>query len=87
MGSKKISNKRLKKQRGKEYGSASKSFGRIATLWEAYLGFPIKAHEVAMMMVLLKVSRSTTASGFHLDDSYQDAEIYLQFAKELHKEG
>lgn len=43
-----------------EYGTAEESFGRIANLWEDYLGIPIDAHDVAMLMVLLKVSRAKT---------------------------
>jgi len=79
-------NEELRDQRAEEYGDAKASFTRIGNLWANYLGVKISPHEVAMMMVLLKISRTTTASGFHRDDSYQDAEIYLQFAKELHED-
>lgn len=46
--------------RHEEYGSAEESFTRIAQLWEDYLGVPITSHDVAMLMVLLKVSRAKT---------------------------
>lgn len=45
--------------RRKDYGDVGDSFGRIANLWSIYLGKPGLIHDrdVAMMMVLLKVSR------------------------------
>ena len=46
------------------YGSPEDNFARIAALWEAYLLnrkeqklFIIDAHDVAMMMVLMKIAR------------------------------
>jgi len=43
--------------REKDYGHPAVSFKRIAALWSALLGTPITAHQVAHMMILLKVSR------------------------------
>jgi hypothetical protein len=45
-------------QRRTDYGGAKASFERIAGLFSAYLGIGIDAHDVAMLMVLLKVARS-----------------------------
>ena len=75
--------KQIKEDRAKSYGSVSESFGRISKLWSAYLGHDIKPHEVAIMMTLLKISRTTTAKGETLVDSYQDGRIYLELAEEL----
>lgn len=54
---------------------------RIAALWSAYLGTPVTAHDVAWMMVLVKVSRSKQdpANG----DNYVDAHGYTAIAEQL----
>lgn len=44
-------------KRETEYGSPEDSFGTIAQLWGAYLGHEIVSHDVAALMVLLKVAR------------------------------
>lgn len=44
-------------ERAKNYGEPEQSFENIAQHWATYLGIPISVHDVAMMMVLLKVSR------------------------------
>lgn len=44
--------------RQQDYGGCVESFTRIAGLWSVYTGTTITAHDVAMMMVLLKVSRA-----------------------------
>lgn len=44
--------------RQQEYGGPAESFGRIANLWGAYLGLELSPHDVALMMILLKVSRA-----------------------------
>ena len=70
-------------QRGKEYGDASESFSKIASMWSTYLSTDIKAEQVAVMMTLMKICRTTTAKGFHLKDSYQDGRIYLTLAEQI----
>jgi hypothetical protein len=47
--------------RNNDYGEAKESFGRIASMWSAYLGQPVSEADVCAMMVLLKVSRSRTS--------------------------
>lgn len=44
-------------QRQQDYGSPQVSFDRIAGMWSAYLGVPVTAHDVSLMMILLKTSR------------------------------
>ena len=46
-------------ERQRDYGEASHSFATIATMWSSYLGKPITPEQVGMMMILLKVARST----------------------------
>ena len=41
------------------YGSPSSNFQKIASLWTTYLKTPITAENVAVMMILIKVSRLT----------------------------
>lgn len=43
--------------REKAYGHPRENFGRIASMWEAYLGVPVSGRQVAMCMVLVKVAR------------------------------
>ena len=43
--------------RNAAYGPPTQDFDRTAAMWAAYLGRPITAHDVAAMMMLLKVSR------------------------------
>lgn len=56
-------NKIIHGARAESYGSAEDSFDRIAKLWSAYLEAEISAHDVAMLMVLLKVSRAKVDEG------------------------
>lgn len=51
------------------YGPPLESFDRIAGVWSAYLGIPLRAEDVANLMVMLKVCR--TKHGYHRD-SYVD---------------
>lgn len=44
--------------RKEEYGDMKESFNRIANMWSAYTGLRLSAHDVANMMILLKVSRN-----------------------------
>lgn len=61
--------------RGLNYGSPEDNFGRIALLWlthlenrygDGTLGWKLDAHDVAMMMVLMKVARLENDPG-HMD--------------------
>ena len=44
-------------QRDLEYGSPEDNFERIAVFWQQYTGHIFTGHDVAVMMILLKVSR------------------------------
>ena len=69
------------KDRENDYGSPENNFARIADFWTAYLGQVIKPHDVAAMMMLLKVAR--IASGQHKDDNWIDAAGYSACGAEL----
>ena len=64
--------------RARDYGDPRELHGVVAALWSAYLGHAITAHDVALMMVLLKVGR-TKAGRFNLDN-YVDAAGYAGIA-------
>ena len=67
--------------REKQYGSPENNFNLIARLWEDYKGYPFTAHDVAIMMLLLKVARIKTGHG--KEDSYVNAAGYAACAAEL----
>ncbi len=69
--------------REQQYGSPKNNFSLIARLWREYLDTskPITAHDVAMMMALLKIAR--IATGKFKEDSYVDACGYLAVAGEI----
>lgn len=47
----------ITKDRQADHGDAEDNFSRIAQYWSVHLGTPVKAHDVAVMMALLKVAR------------------------------
>ena len=63
--------------RQRDYGSASHSFSTIADLWTAYLGHEVRPEQVCMMMILLKVGRSTKSAQL---DSLVDIAGYAALA-------
>lgn len=64
-----------------EYGSPNVSMLRIAKLWSEYLGYSIDPHEVAICMLLVKVSRISESAEHK--DSYFDIINYATIAGEL----
>jgi hypothetical protein len=64
-------------ERQRDYGSASHSFSTIADLWSAYLGHEVTPEQVCMMMILLKIGRSTKSAQF---DSLVDIAGYAALA-------
>lgn len=69
--------KAILEDRQTEYGNAFESFNRIASLWSAYLNYRVTAKDVAMLMVLMKISRE---KGSYKQDNYVDAINYLGLA-------
>ena len=79
--------KKLREEKDKEYGNYKENMGLIGFLWSVILKDKlkedIKPYEAANMMVMLKMLRTTRQ---YKQDTYLDASIYLDMAKELHKE-
>lgn len=76
-------------ERQDSYGPVAVNFDNIARLWRAYLqvqhGVPtnITPEDVAWMMVLMKIARST--HGYH-EDNFVDAAAYAAIAGECYSE-
>jgi len=77
---------KLRNEKQKEYGDYEINFNLLAMLWSVVLKdnlhADIKPHQVAQCMVMLKMLRTTEK---YKSDSYLDASIYMDMAKELHK--
>lgn len=68
-------------KRDEDYGSPEHNFDKISRLWNSYLGDNVTdAHDVAMMMALLKIARAK--AGTHLDN-YVDIAGYAACAGEI----
>ena len=67
--------------REKDYGDKVDNHNNIARLWSAYLDIDIKAHDVAIMMALLKIAR--TKLGKVSKDTYIDMAAYSAIAGEI----
>lgn len=63
------------------HGDIRENHEQIADMWSAFLGVEISAHEVAEMMILLKVSRCSAGSPDR--DHYVDICGYSEIAAEL----
>ena len=68
-------------KRHHEYGDKKTNHNNIAKLWSAYLGIDLNAHDVAILMLLLKIAR--TKSGNPTEDTYIDMVGYSAIAGEL----
>ena len=74
-------NKLVGGDRQKDYGDKVKNHNNIAKLWSAYLDTPVTAHDVAIMMALLKIAR--TKLGAVSKDTYIDMSAYSAIAGEI----
>lgn len=69
-------------RRQEDYGTPEDNFETIAKLWNAYLGDNVTdAHDVAMMMALLKIAR--IRAGKRVEDSYIDLAGYAACGGEI----
>ena len=81
----------INKNRQSTHGDCFKNHSQIADLWSVYLDDKLKpfteitASDVAIMMCLLKISRSTMGE-FNLDD-YVDGAAYMAIAGEMNDSG
>lgn len=76
--------------RQKEYGDKSTNFGNTAALWNAYLRNnytlhqDLTPHDVAMLMILLKMSRTQSGGeAAFKEDTYVDIAGYASIAAVL----
>ena len=67
--------------RQKDYGDKLHNHTNIAKLWSAYLDTEVSAHDVAILMALLKVAR--TNLGKVSSDTYVDMGSYSAIAGEI----
>ena len=67
--------------RQRDYGDKVVNHNNIARLWSAYLDMPIRAHDVAILMALLKIAR--TKLGAVSKDTYVDMSAYSAIAGEI----
>ena len=71
--------------RERTHGKAEDNLANIATLWYAWCRVsrdaPMTAHDVAIMMALLKIARTQT--GVYNRDDYVDAAGYVALAHRL----
>lgn len=70
--------------RNDQHGDITENHINIAKLWSAYKGVEFTAHEVAIMMTLLKIAR--TKLGQVNPDDYIDASGYIGIAGEIASE-
>ncbi len=71
--------------RARQHGPAHRNLGLAAELWSAYLGIPIQATDVALLMALLKIARART--GAPDVDHFRDLAGYAGLAGELATDG
>lgn len=70
-------------ERALDYGDPVTNHARIARLWSAYLGVHITPEQVALCMVLVKISRLAHTPGHA--DSLLDAGGYIDIARQIAK--
>jgi hypothetical protein len=79
-----IASQLVNNDRNDQHGDMTTNHINIAKLWSAYKGVEFTAHEVAVMMALLKIAR--TKIGAVNPDDYVDACGYLGIAGEIASE-
>ena len=83
--------KLISKNREEQHGDAYKNHSQIADLWSVFLDDKLKPMkeitpgDVAVMMCLLKISRSTMGD-FNIDD-FVDGAAYMAIAGEMNDVG
>ena len=67
--------------RARQHGPARETLGLIADFWGSYLGVPVQASDVALMLALVKIARART--GAPDADHFRDLAGYAGLAAEL----
>lgn len=78
--------KRTLQERANAYGDASEMHQLIAEYWGTYLDKDISASDVAVMMTLFKIARSSYGDSLETADDLKDAIGYMGFAAEFRGE-
>ena len=68
-------------ERVNDYGTPENNFNLIGNMWTAYLGYPVTAKDVAVMMILMKSAR--LANGGGSGDSWVDIAGYAACGSEI----
>ena len=71
----------IKGVRAETYGTPEKNLGCIAELWSSYLSQTIQAHDVAILMALLKIARLKADPQVY--DSWVDLAGYAAIGAEV----
>ena len=85
-------NQLISKPRNETHGDAFKNHAEIAEIWNIFLDGKLRpmanitAKDVAIMMILLKISRTTQGEKFNLDN-YVDMAGYAAIAGEIGDSG
>ena len=85
-------NELISKDRNETHGDAFKNHAEIAEFWNTFLDSKLRpmanitAQDVAIMMILLKVSRSTQGEKFNIDN-FIDMVGYAAIAGEIGDNG
>lgn len=75
--------KKTLQERQSAYGDASEMHQLIADYWSTYLDKDISASDVAVMMTLFKIARSSFGDNLETADDLKDAIGYMGFAAEF----
>ena len=67
--------------RNKDYSDPRENFAQTAELWSSYKGIDFTAHDVAVMMILVKVARLSTSP--HKLDNWIDVAGYAACGAEV----
>ena len=65
----------VSRDRQDTYGSPEENLTRIAAMWAGYLGHEVTAEDVALMMVLVKISRSK--AGYSRDNAVDGVAYFM----------
>lgn len=76
--------KLIEGDRHRQHGKAEKCMDEIAKRWTLWLGVQVTRHDVAMMMLDVKIARIKT--GAYNRDCYVDGDGYLSLAGQFHKD-
>lgn len=72
------------KDRNTQYGTPENNFQNIANLWSAYKNIEFSPHDVAIMMILLKIARTKKDKRYR--DNYVDIAGYAACCAEINNQ-